>query len=272
MILSLAPTTADVSGFALCLSAGAYTMAALDPFRASSAMSAQRMLPLAWFLHAWALGMTLVDWSAPEPVARFGFAPSLSLTLWCVVGVYLFERLLTYNQRVLQVLAMLSIMGLVLSWFFPGQAHPQIQQNWAPFHWVLGFTSYGLIGAALMHAIFWQQTERRLRSADGLRSLPQQGMPLLRIENLTFKFVLAAFAALSLTLLLGFWHASPWRWDHKTVLSVMSWCVFASMLLGRQVLGWRGRTAIRWLYAGAFLLLLAYAGSRFVLEVILQRT
>jgi ABC-type uncharacterized transport system permease subunit len=47
--------------------------------------------------------------------------------------------------------------------------------------------------------------------------------------------------------------------------------VFAALLVGRHLRGWRGRRATRWLYAGAVLLLLGYAGSRFVLEVLLQR-
>ena len=76
---------------------------------------------------------------------------------------------------------------------------------------------------------------------------------------------------LSAAILLGAWFASPWRWDHKTVLSVLGWAVFASLLSGRQLFGWRGRRATRWLYAGAALLLLAYVGSRFVFEVLLHR-
>ena len=45
----------------------------------------------------------------------------------------------------------------------------------------------------------------------------------------------------------------------------------AGLMAGRQFFGWRGRRATRWLYAGSVLLLLAYVGSRFVLEVLLQR-
>ena len=62
-----------------------------------------------------------------------------------------------------------------------------------------------------------------------------------------------------------------WRWDHKTVFSLLAWGVFAALLVGRRQRGWRGRRATRWLYAGAALLLLGYAGSRFVLEVLLGR-
>ena len=97
------------------------------------------------------------------------------------------------------------------------------------------------------------------------------GMPLLQLERLTFRFVLVGFGVLSAALLLGVFSAARWRWDHKTVLSMAGWAVFAALLIGRQLRGWRGRRATRWLYVGAVLLLLAYAGSRFVFEVLLSR-
>jgi len=43
------------------------------------------------------------------------------------------------------------------------------------------------------------------------------------------------------------------------------------LLLGRWRLGWRGRSAIHWTLGGFALLLLAYFGTKFVLEVILNR-
>ena len=88
---------------------------------------------------------------------------------------------------------------------------------------------------------------------------------------MTFQFVAAGFVVLSATLVLGWWFAAGWRWDHKSVFSVLGWIVFAGLLIGRSVFGWRGRRATRWVYAGAALLLLAYVGSRFVLEVLLHR-
>ena len=71
--------------------------------------------------------------------------------------------------------------------------------------------------------------------------------------------------------LLGVATSAQWRWDHKTVFSLLAWLVFAALLAGRHWQGWRGQRATRWLYAGAVLLLLAYVGSRFVFEVILGR-
>jgi len=69
--------------------------------------------------------------------------------------------------------------------------------------------------------------------------------------------------------LFGAGHA--WRWDHKSVLSVLAWITFALLLLARYQYGWRGQKAIRVIYLGSGLLFLAYAGSHFVREVILRR-
>ena len=96
-------------------------------------------------------------------------------------------------------------------------------------------------------------------------------MPLLQLERLTFRFVEAGFVVLSAALLLGVLTTPQWRWDHKTIFSLLGWGVFAALLAGRKLQGWRGRRATRWLYAGAALLLLAYAGSRLVMGVMLGR-
>jgi ABC-type uncharacterized transport system permease subunit len=61
------------------------------------------------------------------------------------------------------------------------------------------------------------------------------------------------------------------RADHKTVFALLSWLIFGLLLAGRRRYGWRGRTALRWTLSGFLMLLLAYVGSRFVLEVLLHR-
>ena len=97
------------------------------------------------------------------------------------------------------------------------------------------------------------------------------GMPLLRLERLTFRFVGAGFVVLTAAMLLGAWFASPWRWDHKTVFSILGWLVFAGLLAGRRRSAGAARVRRAGCTAGAALLLLAYVGSRFVLEVLLHR-
>ncbi|RZL00125.1 MAG: cytochrome C assembly protein [Rubrivivax sp.] len=237
------------------------------------------VLALAWLAHALSIILDTFSWNSPNPAARFGFAPALSVTAWLVLAVYAVESHRLGLPAARRALAWLAAGTVMLSWAFPGQEHPTSGSPWAPLHWISGFASYGLIGAALMHAALMRVAEKQLRARPGLsvgkpmaHAAPQAlGMPLLRLESLTLRFVAAGFAMLTLTLVLGIWSSNPWHWDHKSVFSVLSWFVFAILLVGRHQFGWRGRQAVRWLYAGSALLLLAYVGSRFVMEVVLHR-
>ncbi|HJW10276.1 MAG TPA: cytochrome c biogenesis protein CcsA, partial [Albitalea sp.] len=205
--------------------------------------------------------------------ARFGFAPALSVTLWLVIGVYLIESRSLPLVGVRRGLALLGATAVLLALLFPGELRPHAASRWAPLHWVMGIASYGLFGAAVLHAAMLSRADRQMRQLPtGAAASPAPlGLPLLRLERLTFRFVAAGFAVLTAALVLGWWFSNPWRWDHKTVFSILGWLVFAGLLAGRRAFGWRGPRALRWLYAGAALLLLAYVGSRFVLEVVLHR-
>ena len=55
------------------------------------------------------------------------------------------------------------------------------------------------------------------------------------------------------------------------MLSVIAWAILGILLWGRWRFGWRGRVAIRWSLGGFFALMLAYFGSKFVLELVLKR-
>jgi ABC-type uncharacterized transport system permease subunit len=170
-----------------------------------------------------------------------------------------------------RALALAGCAAVALAWAYPGDIRLASTSPWAPVHWVLGVVSYGLFGVAVLHAWMLDAAERRLRTRTD-DSGTMFGLPLLRLERLTFGFVEAGFIVLTLALVLGVLTAARWRWDHKTVFSLLGWAVFAALLGGRLLQGWRGRRATRWLYSGAALLLLAYVGSRFVLEVVLGRS
>lgn len=267
MILSFGAMTAwQLPGWLALL---AYGVAALLPQRAAS--SVRFALVLGWVAHAVAI---LIDTTGAGPVtgARFGFAPALSGTLWLVMAVYLVESRwlpLTGVRRSLSVLGLVAV-GLALA--FPGELRPQMVSRWEPLHIVTAIAAYGLFGAAVLHAAMLSRADKQMRA---LPQRPTQqgggfGLPLLRLERLTFRFVVAGFVLLTATLLVGWWFA-PWHWNHKTIFSLLAWSVFAGLLAGRRVFGWRGPKATRWLYAGAGLLLLAYVGSRFVFEVVLHR-
>jgi ABC-type uncharacterized transport system permease subunit len=244
------------------------------------AAASWRSMLVAWLLHGASLVMEIFE---PVHGARFGFAPALSVTLWLVVGAHAIERLsnaLLGARRIACVLALATI-GLALVW--PGEAR-MAESPWAPLHWLLGLVSYGLVGAAVVHARMLDRAERKLRephSGGSTRGVSHRagptaslGLPLMTLERLTFRFVDAGFLVLTLALVLGAWFAlrgTGWRWDHKTVFSLLGWVVMAYLVAGRHMRGWRGPRATRWIYVGAFLLLLAYVGSRFVFEVLLGR-
>jgi ABC-type uncharacterized transport system permease subunit len=100
--------------------------------------------------------------------------------------------------------------------------------------------------------------------------------PLLTLEKLLFRLIGAGFVLLTLTIASGIlfseqlFHRAV-QFDHKNVFAVLSWAMFGGILIGRRFYGWRGRVALRWVMASFAILMLAYVGSRFVLEVILHR-
>ena len=258
-------------GWGLAAAAGAATayavLALATPRLGERAL--RGLLLAAWGLHA----LTLVEALLGTP-PRFGFAPALSMTVWLVLTVYAVERRLFPQLQAHWALAGLGSAAVVLSLLFPGTSYHVIASPWLPLHWALGIASYGLFAAAVVHGWLMVRAERAIRQAEQ----SDTGVPLLTLERLTFRFVEAGFVLLSATLLVGWWFAETlygpglaWKWDHKTIFSLLAWAVFAGLLIGRARLGWRGLKAIRVLYLGAGLLLLSYAGSRFVLEVILRR-
>ena len=125
--------------------------------------------------------------------------------------------------------------------------------------------------AAVLAVMLWLQ-ERALRRREfrgWLRALP----PLVELEHLLFRTITVGFVLLTATLLTGAVFVSDFfsqQLMHKTVLSVLSWLAFGALLVGRWRAGWRGAIAARWTLAAMALLVLAFFGSKFVIEMLLQ--
>ena len=128
-------------------------------------------------------------------------------------------------------------------------------------HAWLALLAYATLAiAALLAVMLWLQ-ERALRRREfhgWLRTLP----PLTELEQMLFRTIMAGFALLTLL---------AQHLVHKTVLSVLSWLLFGGLLLGRWRYGWRGIRAVHWTLAAMALLLLAFFGSKFVLEMVLAK-
>lgn len=267
MILASAPGgTSSTSLILTLLAALAYAWPALRG-KNMHAESARLWVIAAWIVHALAL-----FWSVAGDQPRFGFATALSMTAWVVAAVYGVESQLFPQLQTRWTLCAVGTAAVLLAYLFPGPALSPSSSAWMPLHLALGVASYGLFGTAVVHAWIMSVAESRIRLAED----PHSGLPLLTLERLTYRFVGAGFVLLSATLLMGILfsetvYGRALRWDHKTVFSVLSWLAFATLLIGRIRFGWRGKRAVRVLYLGSMFLLLAYVGSRFVLEVILGR-
>jgi len=207
---------------------------------------------------------------------RFGFAQALSVMMFLGVALYWVESLFYSLEGMEPLVLPLAAAAVPLPALFPGLASSAAHAQAAGFrlHLALAMVAYSLFVIALLHATLMAVAERQLHRKSGLllAGLP----PLLTLERLLFRVIAAAFVFLTLTLATGivfsetlFGRALPL--DHKTVFAVLSWIAFGLLLAGRWLYGWRGRTALRWTLTGFVMLLLAYVGSRFVLEVVLHR-
>lgn len=229
--------------------------------------------------HAFALWLEV-----PGSGWRLGFAAILSATLWVGVSVLwvegLAERMRALGRLLLPVAAVASLLPL----FFPG-ADISAQASRPLFvpHLLVGTLAYGVLALAALHAGLMMATERALHGGGALggtgplaRFLDELP-PLLVLERILFRFITVGFIFLTLTAVSGVLFSEeifgrPFVADHKSVFSLIAWGVFGVLLAGRALRGWRGRTALRLTMWGFGFLLLAYVGSRFVLEVMLGRT
>ena len=138
-------------------------------------------------------------------------------------------------------------------------------------HVLVSIIAYSVLGLAAVMSLVLSLQNRMLHNHHPgglLQKLP----PLQIMEKLLFDFVAAGFIGLTLALLSGFIFLDDLfsqHLAHKTILSIIAWLVFATLLIGRFTIGWRGRTAIRWTLSGFISLMLAYFGSKFVFEFII---
>jgi ABC-type uncharacterized transport system permease subunit len=207
---------------------------------------------------------------------RFGFSIALALMLWLALLFYWVENLYARLEGLQTLVLPIAALTACLPGFFPTQHLLENTSN--PYfraHFVMAMLAYSLFTLAALHAMLMAAAEKRLHNAHFSRTLIRLP-PLLTMEALLFRLITVGFSLLTLTLVSGAIFSEAmfdraFRFDHKTVFALISWDLFATLLVGRYYWGWRGRKAIRWTLAGFATLILAYIGSHFVLEVVLGR-
>ena len=214
----------------------------------------------------------------------FGFAQDLSLIAWVGLAFYWFQSWFLPISSLRWMALLFAMICGFLPTIFPGAliSPKAVSDPWFKGHFIVATISVGLLSLSAMHAMLMSIQDRALhrqlaivpnsRAALWLEGLP----PLMTMESLLFNLLYVGFALLTLTVFSGLLFSQtlfgkPLVFDHKTIFALISWALFGGLLIARWRVGLRGRAAIRWVLSAYTALLLAYVGSRFVMEVILQR-
>ena len=220
-------------------------------------------------LHAW----LLYDGIFSQPGLNLGFFNALVLTSWTVIALFLISSLTKPVENLGLVLLPVAALTLALEASYPSPDFMRPAVGWdIKIHVLISMLAYSLLTLASVQAILLAIQDHRLRrrqTGGFIRALP----PLQTMESMLFEMIGAGFALLTLALISGFAFLEDMfaqHLVHKTVLSTLAWLMFGSLLIGRFRYGWRGKTAIIWTLSGFVTLILAYFGSKVVLELVLQ--
>lgn len=221
-------------------------------------------------LHAWVLSQTVLT----ENGLNLGFYQALSLMAWVVAVMVSLTSISRPVENLSLVFMPAAALCLLLSLLLPSQRiltdSFTIGLN---LHILLSVTAYSLLTMAAVQSAILAIQESQLRNKHPVRAmriLP----PMQTMEELLVQLLAIGFFLLSLSLATGLMFVHDMfgqHLSHKVVLSILAWFIFGLVLMGRWAWGWRGRTLIRWTLGGFALLMLAYFGSKLVLEVILHR-
>jgi ABC-type uncharacterized transport system permease subunit len=225
---------------------------------------------LGLILHTWLLYQAIFSHAG----LNLAFFNALSLASWTVVASLLISSLSKPIENLGLVILPIAALTVLLDLIYPGVGFMSEDASWVlKLHVLLSMLAYSLLTLAAAQAVLLAVQDSYLRARKPntfIRTLP----PLMTMEALLFEMIGIGFVLLTLALLSGFAFLEDMfaqHLVHKTVLSVLAWLVFGGLLLGRRAWGWRGQKAIRWTLGGFVLLILAYFGSKFVLELILHR-
>lgn len=226
---------------------------------------------LATALHGITISKATQDYLA----FNFGFFNIASL-ISCLISLLL---LLTATNKPVEKLGIaifpIAALMLGLDLFFP-ESSASAQQYSGPMyiHILTSIIAFSLLNIAALQAILLAIHEQQLRN-HAPRRLFLRLPPLQTMETLLFQMIATGLIFLSIALSSGFIFIEnlfAQHLAHKTILSILAWVIFSGLMFGRIRYGWRGKSAVKWTLIGFGLLLLAYFGSKLVLELILHKT
>ncbi len=228
------------------------------------------LLAAAIILHAWQLH------SAIMPAGRFTLTLTSAISL---IGLQLaiiasLAALKPSLRGVSSILLLIAATAGSLTYVYVPDVVPTDLAWKVQMHIALSMFAYGLLTAGAIVAVLALIQDNRLR-AGRLSPINHLFAPLETTEKLLYGVASAGFVVLAMAVVSGVAFVEDLfaqNLAHKTVLSLLAVATFGILVIGRQVAGWRGKRAV-YLYLGGFsLLLLAYFGTRYILEELLNRS
>ncbi|MCK5877285.1 MAG: cytochrome c biogenesis protein CcsA [Candidatus Marithrix sp.] len=224
---------------------------------------------LAVIFHALILQQSMISSSG----LNLGFFNAASIIAWVIAILLLLSILRQPVENLIIILFPIAALTIGFESYFPTERILDSNTQFGvTLHVLLSIIAYSLLTISAIQALFLALQNYYLRHKHPgwvLKKLP----PLQVMENLLFQMIGIGFIFLSLSLLSGMVFLQDifsQHLVHKTILSIIAWFVFAILLWGHWRYGWRGKTAIRWTIGGFSVLMLAYFGSKMVLELILN--
>lgn len=219
-------------------------------------------------------GLVLLDIYSLEAGINLSFFNTAALVMLIMVILLTLTALTKPIEKLGIFIFPLASIILLLKLLFPGNFHVIKTVSWGmDAHIMASILAYSLLNIAAIQALVLAVQERQLRRQPNrlIRALP----PLQTMESLLFQMIGIGFFLLTISLLTGFIFLHDifgQHLAHKSIFSILAWIAFAVLMVGRVRYGWRGQTAIRWTLTGFLALMLAYFGTKMVLELILHKT
>lgn len=205
---------------------------------------------------------------------NFSFFSMASLVSMIVALLLLLATLSKPVENLGIFLFPVTALMLALDLCFPERQRSLDTHSWQMHtHILTSIIAFSLLNIAALQAILLAIQNQQLKSHPPKRYI-QSMPPLQSMESLLFQMIGAGLFFLSIALASGFIFLEDLfaqHLAHKTFFSMIAWLIFSGLLVGRSSYGWRGRTAIKWTLLGFLFLLLAYFGSKLVMEIILHR-
>jgi len=255
---------------AVYLAAAAVIAAGLHAGREGVKRVGVTLAVLGTLLHAWAFALDLIALGGPSA----DFFSALSVASLMIVAVMMIS-LLRYPLVELLPLALPGAAFMVLhkAILSPDPVPLETGSAILDVHVTASMIAYSLLSIAAITALviaILHNLLHRHKGAALIEILP----PLVVMEKLLFKMIWAGWIVLSVGLATGLLFIDDLfaqHLAHKTILSIISWLVFGLLLVGRWRFGWRGMRVVRLCLIGMAVLVLAYFGSKAVLELLLDR-